>query len=701
MDWHFAQNQGVGDNVVLTAFVHDLKAAFQEDRIWVTLNWPDILLGNPDVEHSAPPANIRQLVARYMTEYSWSGIHFCHSFHRYFSENDIVHVPCGDPRPYLYPQPLRDNLRYLLEKPYMVVDAGWKCDFPAKHWGTANYQQVVDDCRQYVWVQVGGKTDRHRPLDGVVNLVGQTSIADLISLIANSVGVLTPVSCPAHIAGGVGKQCVTIAGGREQASWESYPGHYYMCTYTDDEPACWRSNLMSPCRRVVVGGEQVAGCMLQIGPRSVSEIINGDAWQLGRQTDYRKYSAMAPGGCETYREIRQGSSRCGEKNRCSQQATQRLDRRVGRAIRQSNQGGVCADAAQSEAVLKASFRDRIGRGPVKRDRPMASWRRRQIVSTPREKIDAARVNGTTYFAANTCIKMGDFLGDTITQIIAMHIIWESERPQQTILSLYAGEPLNFLWDAFIQRTNAIVHYDPAAGSEVGAKYETLNERRLSRKIAVVDQLQPVSSTYTFDNYKECYRRIDSGMRNACWDKRVDSAHNIIESYYYGQEYSVEPMPYWTSGPQYFLPFRRDAVRFPDGAPYVLVSPLEKCQNNAIFTFPMWRDVVKILLDRKINVLINERSKFCADLQTPHLLHAFAPFSELMEQVAGAKVVACGNTGPMWAAAACGTSSVICENDRVAMPEYTAKRARLDGLRYICNDPDPAYIADRITEVYRW
>jgi len=163
----------------------------------------------------------------------------------------------------------------------------------------------------------------------------------------------------------------------------------------------------------------------------------------------------------------------------------------------------------------------------------------------------------------------------------------------------------------------------------------------------------------------------------------------MELYYYGQE-SANPMPYWTSGPQHFA-----TPRWTGRGGYVFISPLEKCQNNAIYTFPMWRRVIDILLESGANVVVNERSKFCADKR---IIKTFLPFPELMSQLAEAAVVACGNTGPMWAAGACGAPSVICESPGVAMPMYTVHQARLAGVRYVCPDPDPEFIAARILDV---
>jgi ADP-heptose:LPS heptosyltransferase len=112
---------------------------------------------------------------------------------------------------------------------------------------------------------------------------------------------------------------------------------------------------------------------------------------------------------------------------------------------------------------------------------------------------------------------------------------------------------------------------------------------------------------------------------------------------------------------------------------------------------MWHRVVEILVQQGIPVLLNERSHFCDDLPVRKV---FPPFPELVELIADSSCVSCGNTGPMWLAAAVGAPSVICESRQVAMPEYSAHHSRLAGLRYIAPQPDAEDIADRIARVYR-
>jgi hypothetical protein len=306
---------------------------------------------------------------------------------------------------------------------------------------------------------------------------------------------------------------------------------------------------------------------------------------------------------------------------------------------------------------------------------MPSWKRRE--PAPVQNTKRWVQGGTTYFSANCSLKMGDCLGDTITQVAAASIIYDAEQPETVILSQYADNPLNFLWDRFIRHTGAKVVYDPEIGG-VDEKFALLDERRERREV----------DGTAFENYKEAYRRLDCDRRySALHAGNVDFGKSIIEMYYYGQEYFTE-MPYWSVGPHQFLPYPSACA-----VPFVFLAPDEKCQANSVFTMAFWRRVMSQLAERKIKVVVNSRVPLDGVEST------FLPFEQLAVQTAQATVMACGNTGTMWLAAACGTPSVICESGSMIMPEYSVHKNRMAGVRAVVKNADSNEMADRIEYVY--
>ncbi len=123
--------------------------------------------------------------------------------------------------------------------PFWIVAAGGKYDATIKWWETRRYQEVVDYFRgQIQFVQVGELGHHHPKLEGVIDLRGQTSLRELVRLVYHSQGVLCPVTALMHLAAAVEikggnpgqRPCVVVAGGREPAHWEAYPGHQFLHT---------------------------------------------------------------------------------------------------------------------------------------------------------------------------------------------------------------------------------------------------------------------------------------------------------------------------------------------------------------------------------------------------------------------------------------------------------------------------------------
>lgn len=149
------------------------------------------------------------------------------------------------------PAALRQRLGDL---PFWIVCAGGKYDFTIKWWSRRRYQQVVDHFRgRLTFVQVGESGHYHPPLQGVVDLRGQTTLRGLIRLMYPAAGVLCGVTFLMHLGAAVPqprsrrptRAGVIIAGGREPPHWEAYPTHQFLHTVgmlpCCAQGGCWRS----------------------------------------------------------------------------------------------------------------------------------------------------------------------------------------------------------------------------------------------------------------------------------------------------------------------------------------------------------------------------------------------------------------------------------------------------------------------------
>src|SRR4051812_7072076 len=230
-----------GDVLMLTAAVRDLHRAHPNTYCTaVETACPALWEHNPLVIAPGPDwTPDRAIDCEYplIRDANRRPYHFIHGFLQDLEHKLGVSIPAGPFRGDVHlsedemrrPSPVSDAGH---AGPYWVVAAGGKYDFTAKWWDPDGWQAVVDHFRGRIqFVQCGAAGDWHPALDGAVNLVGKTSVRDLIRILYHADGVLCPVTFAMHLAaavptrpGGPGlRPCVVVAGGREPPHWEMYP----------------------------------------------------------------------------------------------------------------------------------------------------------------------------------------------------------------------------------------------------------------------------------------------------------------------------------------------------------------------------------------------------------------------------------------------------------------------------------------------
>ena len=170
---------------------------------------------------------------------------------------------------------------------YWIIDAGGKTDNPTKHYPMSYFQQIVNMTKGKVnWVQIGklGDGHFHKPLDGVVNLLGKTdNLRDLLKIFYFSSGVLSIISAPLHLSAmpmahsNFPRPCVVLGGGRENPSWTLYPNHHWFSSVGMLDccrRGCWKSKVVNDCKHPEKVDEQdVPLCQKMISPVSVAEMV--------------------------------------------------------------------------------------------------------------------------------------------------------------------------------------------------------------------------------------------------------------------------------------------------------------------------------------------------------------------------------------------------------------------------------------------
>lgn len=144
-----------------------------------------------------------------------------------------------------------------IDLPYWIIAGGGKYDLTIKWWSSERYQEVVDYFRGKIqFVQIGARGHFHPRLKGTIDLRGNTDLRQLVRLVYHSQGALCGVTALMHLAAAVetkrgnppSRPCVVVAGGREPAHWEAYPGHQFIALNGAlpccANGGCWRSRTL-------------------------------------------------------------------------------------------------------------------------------------------------------------------------------------------------------------------------------------------------------------------------------------------------------------------------------------------------------------------------------------------------------------------------------------------------------------------------
>ncbi len=290
----------------MTALARDIKSAYPEHRVFASTPFNELWRYNPHAKPARGVAAAYPKVENIKVEYS-AGIiahrsetvHFLAWPHRDFKAKTGLDVPLTLPKPDLYFGPDEDEP--LVKGRYWVIVTGGKADFVTKVWSAKRHQQVADALRSVgiSLVQVGGQSNdksgkspahHHPKIDGALDLIGKTTLRDLMRLIRDADGVICGVTCAMHMAAALDRPCVVIAGGREAWWWEAYVNenkgfgpvasgkvrtpHRFLhtaglldCDRVFNKVGCWKRFIASSvahnrCRHVsVVDGQDLPACM--------------------------------------------------------------------------------------------------------------------------------------------------------------------------------------------------------------------------------------------------------------------------------------------------------------------------------------------------------------------------------------------------------------------------------------------------------
>ena len=272
----------LGDAVILTAAIRDFLAVYgYKYDLAVDCPYPEVFENNPDVnnfwfrrdgklyfDEDGNRIKSHDIYYKLILESNQRPYHFIHGYRKSIA-SIFGPIPQGEFRGdiRLSEEDKSNDIldRLGIEGNFWIINAGGKYDFTAKWWDPDRYREVVRRLSDRIqFVQVGAENDFHEEIPEAINAIGKTSPRDLFKLTYHADGVLCPVTAMMHIAAAVPQKpgqpeirpCVVVAGAREAAHWEAYPGHRFLenCGTLPCSPfgtGCWRSR----CQEVGDGHE--------------------------------------------------------------------------------------------------------------------------------------------------------------------------------------------------------------------------------------------------------------------------------------------------------------------------------------------------------------------------------------------------------------------------------------------------------------
>lgn len=222
-----------GDTCVLTALTRDIAITRPgEFEIAVDTSAMSLWDNNPYVVpaqtlkmRGGKIEYIKTTYGQGIRDQNYETVHFLSYFHRDFEVQARVKIPLTLPYPDLHLSETEKTVP-LVKGRYWLFLSGGKSDFTAKVWSKVAWEKTCKLLQAVgiplVQIGAGDKGHWHPEVNGVLNLVGKTSLRDMLRLIYHADGVICGVTAAMHMAAGLQKPCVVIAGGREAWWWEAY-----------------------------------------------------------------------------------------------------------------------------------------------------------------------------------------------------------------------------------------------------------------------------------------------------------------------------------------------------------------------------------------------------------------------------------------------------------------------------------------------
>lgn len=242
-------NLALGDLIVFSAIVRDIKLAYPELSLSVKTWTNEIWENNPYIDELKVEKTdkIKVLDCHYpsINQADQSGLHFIEGFSNDVMNDLGIKWPITRIAGDLHLSKKEKEI-HLIQEPYWLLSVpGGKDDHTCKWWNPFYVQKIVDSLPHKKFVRVGQFGHFHPLVDGTESWIGKTNIRKLFQLVYYCEGVISSVSSLMHIAAAFDKPAVIISGGREPRSFTQYPNHIHFNNVGEYDcckfGGCWKS----------------------------------------------------------------------------------------------------------------------------------------------------------------------------------------------------------------------------------------------------------------------------------------------------------------------------------------------------------------------------------------------------------------------------------------------------------------------------
>jgi ADP-heptose:LPS heptosyltransferase len=285
IDFHHA----IGDLVVATSVLRDLYKSYKD---WMSIDihsyYPEILENNPYLTKLSKDDCKNDVIKILHSDISInrnSMDHYSTVLNKVIQKKLQLEISQTSIYPEIYLSEEEKDRNFVLQKfeisgKYIIINCGFKNDIILKQYPIFHWDKIIKELtkRNIQIVQVGSNRHNHTDWNnGIKNLVGQTeNFRDLLALCYHSEASINHMSLNTHIMAAFNKPCFTIAGGRENPRFETYPNQQFFHTVglldCCLEDGCWKKQ-RSDCKNLVGSGFSYPKCMTMINPSIVIDSV--------------------------------------------------------------------------------------------------------------------------------------------------------------------------------------------------------------------------------------------------------------------------------------------------------------------------------------------------------------------------------------------------------------------------------------------